>query len=277
VPASFQFDVLYNDQLNTCVVSTAPCTAGDCLDSNPDANAGTSKSSTPSFGDNAAQVDCNVGGSAPASCDLNPTVGVGDAFLKCINSGATNRTLPYGDGVSAPIAVISFHAAAGGTDTLSFSTTSKVVDPGYDNTVWCAPGDDAVGTCVGATDEKSGDTPVPVSTATRTPTARPTSTPFCALTEGYGLPTCEPTKKAFTKTPTTAPTETATEAAPPPSGGEETPAPSGGPAGNVIPPNTGDGSSGVPWFGSLFWAVSGVAAMTVIGGGLYLGRDKMRR
>jgi hypothetical protein len=176
VPASFQFDVLYNDELNTCVVSSAPCTAGDCLDNNPDANAGTSTSSTPSFGDDPSSVDCNVGGSAPASCDTNATVGAGDAFLKCINSGATNRTLPYGDGVSAPIAVITFQAAAVGTDTLSFSTTSKVVDPGFDNIVWCAPGDDAVGACLSSEDIKEPPPPEPTATFTATWTPAPTAT-----------------------------------------------------------------------------------------------------
>ncbi len=251
-PAGFNFDLVFEPTLNECVVT--PCT-GTCLDANPDANAGSGSFSNPDLG---TGWDCNVGGGAP------PTCGVGRAFLQCLTTTGT-RTLPIGEGVAAPIAEVAFKAIAGGIDNLTLENAS-VIRVGAQEFLNCD-----TGICIGGTDTKTGPTPQ-AATPTSTPTVQ--ATPTCGL---EGLPACTPTPRAYTQTPTPAATATATTQPEPTSPLPPPPPPSGGGPGAVIsPPITGEGSDGFSWTGRLIWLVSGLGAISLIGGGLYLRRTRVR-
>ncbi len=271
-PAAFQLDLLYNDQLNTCVV-----TPGDGnLDSNPDANAGTTlfpMTPTPSPGLGPG-FDCTNVGSAPPSCDNDTATGAGhgDALLGCFQGNPNQTpTLPVGQGVSSVLFEVTFTASGVGTDTLSFLESGAVSAKNSLTYVDCG----VEGSCIGGTDIKgTGSTSTPPPTATSTPPAAPTATPVCGFA---GLPTCTPTPRAHTPTPTT----TATATAAPSGGGAPAPPPaappSGGAGGNVRPPNTGDGSGTTPWVTSLEWIIGGAMVVTLTGGAFYVRRVRMRR
>jgi hypothetical protein len=265
-PAAFGFDLLYNDQLNTCVVTT-----GDGnLDSNPDANTGTTTFGGTSLG--ASGWDCTGVGVSPPNCDHDSATGPGhgDAFLGCFQTVGT-PTLPTGQGVASPLAEVTFHAIAGGvTDTLTI-VSGSAADVNTTPYLSCPE----LGSCGTASDVKIGDTPVAQPTATSTPTVGPSATPNCGR---EGLPACTPTPRAHTPTPTT--TATATAAAGevvPPTSPPPPPPPSSGAGGNVRPPNTGEGSDGTPWGASFEWIAAAAAGISLAGGAFYLRRVRMRR
>jgi hypothetical protein len=279
-PAGFNVDVVYNDTLNTCVPDPTDCLStgnGFCLDSNPDANAGSTTFTTPSLGPTTGHFDCTGGGTQKPTCDVDPAGGAGHGRARISCTTTHLPTLPVGDATSSPIAEVTFTVIAGGDDSLSVenaSTTNLTLTQ-----FLICPG--GPGECVGGTDHKVGPTPIPTvpgqtPTATFTPTKTPT--PNCGR---EGLPTCTPTPKPWTVTPTPGPTETATAA---PSGGgggggnpPPPPPPVGGTGPVVSPPSTGDGSGGVPWATTLIWVVVGLGAISLVGGGLFVRRAGMRK
>ena len=169
-PAVFQFDLLYNDNLNQCV--PVECPAQGCPDGNPDANAGATTWGT-SLG---TGWDCNVMNVAPPTCDRDPGSGAahGDAFLACMS--LQDITLPVGEGVSAPIAMVTFKSSASGTDTFSLDGAS-VAD--FSATALVDP-DVGAGSIVGGVVSTEG---IAAPTATTGPGE---STPGASTTPGAG-------------------------------------------------------------------------------------------
>jgi hypothetical protein len=175
VPAGFNFNLIYDDALNTCV----PVDCGSdakCLDSDPDANTGGTLYSTPSLG--TVGWNCALDASIVPNCDTNSgTHGplAGSAFLECLSGAAeSDLTLPIGVGVSAPLAVLTFHANAVGTDTLQLDALS-VIKKGGAEIVACSIGDDP-SKCMNAGDIKANATATPPA-PTGTPRP-PTNTPL---------------------------------------------------------------------------------------------------
>jgi len=177
-PQSISFDLLYDKDLNTCTDINGGSFA---LDDNPDFLQA-------SLGGDPANWDCNQANTAESQprCDKDLTgdaPNVGRASMLCINSN-DEPTLPVGNGVSAPLAVLNLHAAAAGVENLSLQYV-EMVDSGGLIFLTCWP---TGARCFGATDEKQGpatptDTPTPTETPTFTPTATPTpiSEPQLAL------------------------------------------------------------------------------------------------
>ena len=69
-PLAFQFDLLYDDALNECVPSACAPDDERCLDSNPDANAGSTVFSSPSMG---SSFTCNMEDLSPPECEHEPS------------------------------------------------------------------------------------------------------------------------------------------------------------------------------------------------------------
>jgi len=160
-PAGFQFEVVYDDTLNSCTDSNP---GGTALDDNPDANVGLTTFTTPDLG---AGWDCDIVGVDPPACDKDPETGAGHgrARISCLT--VETPTLPAGPGVSAPIAVVAFNAVHGGTDNLKLEDVA-LFDENIDSIVQCH----GSGPCFGATLDVQEWTPTP--TPTPTPTATPT-------------------------------------------------------------------------------------------------------
>jgi hypothetical protein len=114
-PAAFQFDLLYDDSLNQCVPSE--CDPAGCVDGNPDANAGATTWGNTSLG---SGWDCYIMGVSPPTCDKDSDTGAshGDAFIKCMSTHQP-YTLDAGEGISAPVAMVSFKALDKGTDSFA--------------------------------------------------------------------------------------------------------------------------------------------------------------
>jgi hypothetical protein len=193
-PGGFQFFLNFDPAINECVPVT--CTDGTCLDTNPDANLG----STVFDGTDPVTVNglgtnwtCNIGGVAPPSCAQG---GPGHAFLQC-NTVIGSLELPTGNTVSEPIAVVTFETIGTGVDSLSLSQVS-VIDVDTNEYLACENLPDS---CIGATDYKNV-TPTPPPTDTPTPTNTPTETPTPTDT---ATPTDTPTATA---TPTDTPLPT---------------------------------------------------------------------
>lgn len=190
-PAAIEMSLTSDKSLSQCV--PVECTDKDCLDGNPDANAGTTTWGT-SLG---ANWDCSVMDINPPTCDLN-----GQVHLECMTMG--DGTLPVGPEVSAPVAVISFKATAEGTDTISVdsatffsSDVSSILscpDPSL-----CPTGSVTI-TAVGAPTATAASSPVPGAAtatgaavtadttpgATSTPGGKATAKPTAAAGEGGG-------------------------------------------------------------------------------------------
>jgi Cohesin domain len=252
----FQFELNYDAQLNDCV-DTAE---GNGFDSNPDANLGSTLfTGTEAITANGLGTgwNCNLGGVAPPTCSNLS----GNAFLQC-NTVTGTTELPHGSGVSEPIALVTFHAQAGGIDNLTL-LNAEVDDADVSAIIDCFI--NPTTQCFGAEDSKTGEAPA-TPTVTNTP-APPTATrEACGPNERF---TCTPTPRPFTRTPTPGPTATTappTEQPPPP---PPPPPPSGGEGPTVIPPATGEGSS-VPWGAPVAGTIVAIAAVSLITGGLYV-------
>ena len=163
-PLAFQFDLVYDDTLNECVPRACGPDDERCLDSNPDANAGSTVLSAPDLG---SGFTCNVWEFIPPLCDKDGLSGAnhGVAFLECSDPTGT-MTLPVGQGVSKPIAEVEFRAIGQGSDSLRIHNAT-LVDRWVNIFVDCYDGNQT-GTCAGGTDVKSLP-PTPTSTATRRP------------------------------------------------------------------------------------------------------------
>jgi len=251
---AFSFTLTYNPLLNQCKTNPS-CTSGDCLDDNPDANAGsTLGSDVPTVPDLGTGWDCNVGDVAQPSCSA------GQAKLDCFSIAG-----PYTSGGLSPfpLAVVTFTVLAGGTDTIV---------TGFN--VWSgAEVGDVPPAAVPADVVKEGTPPAYTATPTATATATPTATP---CPDGI-CPTSTPTPKAWTKTPTPTPTGTPApsepgEPAPPP----PPPPPSGGTMPQVVPPGTGSGPDGTPWASTAVWLLAAAGAVSASLGGVCLRRAGRR-
>ncbi|MCJ7491913.1 MAG: LamG domain-containing protein [Dehalococcoidia bacterium] len=182
--AVFSATVLYDDYLN--FAPEISCTTNNCLDDNPDANAGAT-----TWGDGLGEGwDCNILGAAEptADKDLESGPGQGEAFIACLSGAGLYR---LGDNETwGVLAVINFQTVAAGVDSLSFGDASE-------NTLGDSCGVE-MGTCGASKDIScSGGTvnismtPAPSPTPTTTPTPTPTSTP--------GAPTPDPSLVAHWK------------------------------------------------------------------------------
>ena len=173
-PAGFQFNLIYDDSLNQCVPAACGPSDTHCLDSNPDANAGSTVFSTPNLG---SGYDCSSLGLWNPVCDGDPETGPGrgDAYLSCLTTGIPS--LPVGSGVSSPLAMVTFNAIARGVDNISLSHVA-IYDPDVYNILSCPGGP---GTCYGGTDYKGIIPTAAPPTPTWTPapgwTPGPTWTP----------------------------------------------------------------------------------------------------
>ena len=269
-PSAFNFDLTYDDTLNTCAEIACPeLIPGTgiyiCTDDNPDANDGSTTFTTPDLG---SGWDCN-GADEPDSepqCDMDVDTGAGQgkAWMSCVTTSET-LPLPVGNGVSSPIAVVAFHAAAGGTDQLMLENVAMGDE--FAATILECYGS---GPCYGATDTKSGEAPPTNTPPGPSPTS--TSTPSCGQFGQPACPTSTPTPKALTATPTAGtPVATQEATAPPPP--PPPPPPSGGEQPVVQPPATGSGSHGADWT-SLAWMLTAAGAVVI--SGLYFRRVKNR-
>ena len=174
MPGAFQFELAYDHALNECKPST-----DTALDGNPDANLGAA-----TFGGSQPVTvnglgigwNCSPGGIFPPTCSNLSN----NAFIACVSPGGTAE-LPVGQGVSEPIAVVTFAAVAGGVDNLTLASVD-VEDPDVQTYISCFGSDEDIGECIGGTDIKIGSPPPP--TATQTPTASPTPTRvICGISE----------------------------------------------------------------------------------------------
>jgi len=184
-PAAFEFQVVYDPALNTCTnVATGE---GTSLDDNPDANAGSTTFSTPNLG---TGWDCSVYDLSEPMCDLGGSMGT--AYMSCVSPAGT-LTLPFGSGVSAPLAVLNLKAANVGVDNLTIQNAA-VFDADVNNILSCTTPSAA---CVGATvnvnindwtPTPGGVPPTGAPGAGGTPgtTAQPDATPGEEKAEGEG-------------------------------------------------------------------------------------------
>ena len=106
---AFSFTLNFDTALNTC--ADVNCAAGDCLDDNPDANAGaTLGSGTPTSPNLGTGWDCNIMDLAQPTCAKDGTAG--KAWIGCWSLTGP-YTSPTGD-VSFPLAVVTFNAVGRG-------------------------------------------------------------------------------------------------------------------------------------------------------------------
>lgn len=265
-PGDFQFEFHYSDDLNQCIPSE--CVSRGCLDNNPDANAGAT-----TWGDTSLGPDwsCDQSGEMPPTCDTDPGAGRGHgvAFLECV--AATPPSLSAGDGISAPIAMVTLKSVAKGTD--EFALEQVVVDD-WDIQRMVGTRGTAAGAVAGGTVSTEGEFP-PTATVGPSGTTPAGATPGAA---GAGLTATAAAATAVAQgTPLAAINEAATATAV----AAATKAASGAtttPAGKATakPASAtakGGGSSG-PNAGVIAGIV--IAAVIVIGGAGWFGYRRLR-
>ena len=154
------FVLNFDPALNTC--TDVNCAAGDCLDDNPDANAGaTLGSGVPTSPDLGTGWDCNIMDLAQPTCAKDAVAGA--AWIGCWSLTGP-YTSPIGD-VSFPLAVVTFNAVALGTDALTLSTVI-LGDSAGGEIGSCNPVSSVGINCAGATVDKvpvPSPTPLPPS------------------------------------------------------------------------------------------------------------------
>jgi hypothetical protein len=177
--AAFNVEVNYDSALDQCVPKDCSDPAS-CPDGNPDANFGSTSWTTPDLG----ACDCTSSGLGLPTCDYNPAPsGTGKtAYISCVCNVPEQQTLPSGEGVSSPLAMVTFKKTAAGADTLDFGTVAayKQNPP----VMLRCPGAECFG---GSSD--AGAAPVP--SATPEGTVAPGTTPG-AETPGSQVPTENP-------------------------------------------------------------------------------------
>lgn len=238
----FFASVFYDDTLNSSPNITCP--TGDCLDTNPDANAG---STTWGSSLGSTNWDCNILDLLPPMGDRDDQAanGIGEASIGC-----WSLVGPYSlgdDETDGVLALISFTAIAGGEDSLTIG--NAVIGDRIGNAIGaCNPPmpPDPEMTCSGGTDAKSGTPP-------------PTRPPTMTLP-----PTNTPCPNGVCPTSTHAPTRT-----PGNGGGVELPP-------TVIAPQTGAPSEGSGWPVATVAALAGVLGVTAIGTGGWYARRRQR-
>ena len=151
-PGSFNIEVLYDDTLDQCVPVDCPEGVG-CVDTNPDANAGMTAWTSPDLG---AGCDCSIGGELPPQCDRNPGEtgpGMGLAFIQCY---CPDPTLPVGEGVSSPLAMVTFKNVEKGGDTFNIGVAAL-----YDNWIVSVADCETAQCSGGAVDSAAAVSPTP--------------------------------------------------------------------------------------------------------------------
>jgi len=162
--AAFDFTVNFDPALNSC--TDVSCPSGDCLDDNPDANAGlTLGSGVPTLPWLGGNWDCNPSDVVEPTCEK---YGIpGKAGMACWSLTGP-YTSPTGD-VSFPLAVLSLTAIAEGIDSMTLENVvlgdTDIVEIGTCNPAMNVPID-----CYGA---EVYPPPPPTPTATPTPTRPP--------------------------------------------------------------------------------------------------------
>ena len=165
-PHALNIELLYDDMLDQCVPVDCPEGIG-CLDTNPDANAGTTTWTTPDLG---TGCDCSIGGVEPPVCNIDPATGL-DAGYASILCTCVTATLPVGEGVSSPIAVVNFKNIAKGRATFTFGVVALYDEPG-DNILRCPPLGD-MAPCSGGTRGELAPTSLTPTAAAVPPTGTP--------------------------------------------------------------------------------------------------------
>jgi len=173
-PSVFEVHMDHDNTIGQCV--PVDCPDKNCLDGNPDANAGNTTWGT-SLG---ASWDCNIMDLAPASCKDNN----GQISVKCMTLG--HGTLPVGPGVSAPLAMMRFQAVSQGTDTIKISLADSA-----------AFNDATLVRCGGIFTACPGGTVVVAPPGT-VPTKIPTNTPPGTPAPGVTPPTVAPAEATGT-------------------------------------------------------------------------------
>jgi hypothetical protein len=129
-PGAFNIELNYDAakvggvDLNSC--TDKPYNNDLGFDQNPDANEGTTVfSGSAGAGALGTGCDCASGTLNPPTCNYNPdTPNPKTAFISCTCTASV--TLPAGNGISSPLAVVTFQAngTVEGVDTLSFGTVA---------------------------------------------------------------------------------------------------------------------------------------------------------
>jgi len=204
-PHALNIELLYDDTLDQCVPVDCPEGIG-CLDTNPDANGGTTAWTTPGLGDG---CDCSIGGVEPPVCDIDPATGPdkGVAFIDCY---CATPTLPVGEGVSSPVAVVTFKNIAKGRATFTFGVVALYDQPG-ENILRCPPLGGMAPCSSGTRGELAPTSLTPTAAAvppTGTPNASdtpvpagPAATAAAATAIALGTPSSALTTPAGTTTP----------------------------------------------------------------------------
>jgi hypothetical protein len=247
----FSFTIDFNADLDQCVERLCPGDDTTCLDSNPDANAGVTTFGT-SLG---PDWSCRIEGPGPPFCGSGQVLQtsvldgdslVGFATMSCERSqdGFTAFGTSFLDHIT--LATVDLKVIAAGTDHVVISSLdvwgNDDVTIGQCGAILADVNANTViegqMPCIGATDTKTTGT-----IRHRTPTPKPTATRM-------------PTQPPATAT-----------AVPPPLA---TPTPLGGVGTQLVPPETGSGSTGggFSWLLALLAGTAGIAALA--GGGFYL-------
>ena len=229
----FDLHISYDNGLDGC--TEIACTDGTCVNDNPEL-----------AGDLGAGWNCTTSGQPVCNIDSQ-------AYIHC-NGPASIQ--------SGALAVLNLDVIDHGIDNVIIDSLVLYTDGGL-AMAECGAGDGAPGMpCFGATDTKVEATPTPTITNTPPPTATPTITQTPSSTIRHRTATPKPTA---TEEPTVPPPATSTPIPPPPA----TPTPLGGVGTQLVPPETGSGSTGgFSWLLALLAGTAGIAALA--GGGFYL-------
>ena len=224
--AAFGYKILYDD---TIVVAPEVADVGTALDDNPDANAGVTTYTSPTYPNTLGTGwDCSGGVGAFPKGNTNPSPGDGNgaAFSGGCSSAAGPNTL-----LTGVLGVVTFNVLTTAPATLTLSAAS-VTDDNLAEIGSCNPSVDVPMTCDGgvvnpaaatptftAVPPTATNTPVPPTatntpvppTATDTPTVTNTPTENATATNTPVPPTATFTSVAPTDTPT--PVSTATNTA----------------------------------------------------------------
>lgn len=247
----FELGIRYDDVLDEC--EDVPCDDDDCLDDNPDANAGVT-----TWGSSLGEGwDCDIEGEPICDDDDGTGPQRGLALIWC-EGPYEGGSFTLGDDESwGALAVLNLNVAAAGTDVVAIDYLIVGMAPNGGLIGACfvdgVNGEAALVEngmlCQGATDTKVPPTP------TEPPRRDPTDTPTPTVTPTQVPPSPTSPPPADTPLPTPSPAPTLF----------------GGPGGIIVPPPTGSGPSG----GGFSWALmasllAGNALAAGAAGGFYL-------
>jgi hypothetical protein len=266
-PAAFNIELNYDNSVNEC--APVECSDQLCFDGNPDANLGSTTWTDSGLG---TACDCGSGGENPPTCDYNPGNDPNrTAFISC--TCIETQTLPAGEGISGPIAMVTFKNVAEGSTDLAFGTVAFY--PLQGPAMLRCPTAKCTG---GSVDTNAASPTAPAETPP------PGTTPGAESTAGgnVGVPTVEPaaaTASAATAvaqgTPIAAINQaaTATSAAVSTKAASAAKTPKATPKPGTTAQESKGGSSGPS---ALLIAVIVIVAVVVVGGGGWYGYRRFR-